>query len=100
MQETHYVETDCTITHEGRKFESGGAVVTPDVIVAYPAKDGTLTDWHGRPLGTYRITSSWRVESYIGSHMHQIEAQVNGVTYTGRGFGIDCLYRGRRKARQ
>lgn len=25
---TTYIEQDCTIEHEGRKFESGGAVVT------------------------------------------------------------------------
>jgi len=29
--------------------------------------------------------------------MHQIEAIVNSVTYTGRGFGEGMVYRGKRK---
>jgi hypothetical protein len=98
-----YVETDCTVTHEGRTFEAGGAVVTPDRIIAYPAADGILTDWHGRQLGTWRSVSSWRLAQWSpigGWIMHQIEAVVDGVTYTGRGFGQGCLYRGRRKAGQ
>lgn len=32
--------------------------------------------------------------------MLQIEATVDGVTYTGRGFGEDMVYRGKRKANQ
>lgn len=95
-----YVETDCTIEHEGRTFESGGAIVTPDAIIAYPARDGVLTDWHSRPIGTWKQIASWPVDSYIGSTMYQIEARVNGVVYTGRGFGVSCIYRGKRKASQ
>ncbi len=101
------VETDCTFTYEGRKFTCGGAVVTPDRIVAYPGKPdrglftstpgGPLNDWHGREIGRYRIVSSWRVNSYVGSHMNQIEATVDGVTYTGRGFGEGMIYQGKRK---
>lgn len=93
-----YVETDCTIEHDGRTFEFGGAVVTPEGIVAYPAEGGVLTDWHGNTLGTWRSVASWPVFSYMGSTMHQIEATVDGTVYTGRGFGIGCIYRGRRKA--
>ena len=93
-----YVETDCTIEHEGRTFEAGGAIVTPDRILAYPGEGGVLTDWHGRQLGTWREVARWRVHSWIGSHMCQIEARVDGVTYTGRGFGVGCIYRGKRKA--
>lgn len=95
-----YVETDCTITHDGQVFESGGAVVTPDRLIAYPGANGTLTDWHGNAIGTWKSTASWRVDSFIGTHMHQIEARVDGVDYTGRGFGKGMLYRGKRKARQ
>lgn len=28
-----FIETDCTITHEGRTFEADGAVVTTDCAV-------------------------------------------------------------------
>ena len=48
---TTYIETDCTFTHEGRTFEAGGAVVTPDHIIAYPGANGVLTDWHGSAIG-------------------------------------------------
>ena len=46
-----------------------------------------LTDWHGNRIGTCRLASSWKVNSYIGSRMYQIYATVDGVEYTGRGFG-------------
>ncbi len=46
-----------------------------------------LTDWHGKELGTCFLSSSWCVNSYIGSRMYQIYARIDGVDYTGRGFG-------------
>lgn len=46
-----------------------------------------LTDFAGKKIGTCRLASSWKVNSYIGSRMYQIYATVNGVKYTGRGFG-------------
>ena len=94
-----FVETDCKITHEGRTYEAGGAVVTPDRIVAYPGKAGVLNDWHGNPIGTYRIVATWKTpRSYVSSTMHQIEACVAGVTYTGRGAGEGMIFIGKRKA--
>lgn len=95
---TAYIEADCIFRHDGRDFEAGGAVVLPDSIIAYPGPDGVLQDWHGNVLGTWRATSSWPVRSYIGSRMYQIEARVAGVVYTGRGFGVGMIYRGKRKA--
>ena len=92
-----YVEKNCCIEHEGRKFCAGGAVVTPAHIVAYPGKGGILNDWHGNPIGTWRTVSRWPIHSWIGSYMHQIEATVNGTLYTGRGFGEGMLYRGKVK---
>jgi hypothetical protein len=97
----HYVEKDCIFTFEGKEFESGGAVITPDYIVAYPVDDGKLADWHGNIIGAFRIVSKWRTpRSYVSSHMRQIEALVDGVYYTGRGTGKGMLYKGKRKAKQ
>ena len=96
---TTFVETDCKITVKGYAIEMAGAVVTPDRIVAYPAKGGLLCDWHGNPIGTYRIVATWATpRSYVSSVMHQIEACVNGVTYTGRGAGEGMIFHGKRKA--
>jgi len=93
-----YAETDCTVTHEGRTFEAGGAVVMPDHIVAYPEKDGVLCDWHGNAIGTWRATATWRTpRSWLSSAMSQIEATVDGITYTGRGAGVGMIYKGRVK---
>lgn len=97
---TPYIESNCVFEHEGRAFEAGGAVATDNYIIAYPGDDGILNDWHGRPLGRWWIVSSWPVQSFTGSTMHQIEARVNGVTYTGRGFGKGVIYKGKRKAKQ
>ena len=91
-----YVEQDCTVEFEGRKFESGGAVVTPDILIAYPQENGQLGDWHGTVIGTWRVLSSWKVNSWIGPRMYSIECRVNGVRYVGRGFGVGMSLRAKR----
>jgi hypothetical protein len=92
-----YIEKDCTVTHKGRSFEAGGAVVTPNHIVAYLAKDGALTDWHGKPLGTYRIVATWRTpRSYVSTTMHAVHARVDGVVYKGRSAGVGMVFCGKR----
>jgi len=84
-------------THEGRSFESSGVMVTPETIVAYLGNDNRLTDWHGRTLGTYREVAKWRINSWLSTHMYQVEATVDGVTYTGRSHGKGMLFRGKAK---
>ncbi len=77
-----YIEHDCTFDHEGRRFTSGG------------------TNCRGDQIGTCVLASSWRVHNYIGSHMHQIYATIEGVKYTGRGFGEGMIVNLRRCAKQ
>ena len=113
---TTYVEQDCTVTHEGRTFEAGGAVVTPEYAIGYvkgiEQRDNEhftffrggfwghieITDWHGNTLGHGRITHSWCVLS--SSYMHQVEATINGVKYTGRTQGNGMIWKGKRMAKQ
>ena len=96
-----YVEQDCTIEHEGRKFSSGGAVVTDKFIVVYPRSDGKVTDWHGNVLGEAFVLSSWRIpRSYIASRMYSYAVYVNGVRYIGRGTGNGMILRAKRSSRQ
>lgn len=52
-----------------------------------------LALWTGAKIGTCRLTSSWPIQSYIGSRMYQIHATVAGVAYTGRGFGTGMIVR-------
>jgi hypothetical protein len=59
-----------------------------------------LLDFKGNKIGTCALASSWRVNSYIGSHMHQIYATSKGVEYTGRGFGEGMSVRLRPLAKQ
>lgn len=104
-----FIETDCVISYEGKTFESGGAVVTPEYAIGYPKFDGgefvgvtgVMQDWHGNRLGTCRIVSSWLTpRSFVSFHMYQIEALINGVRYTGRGAGNGMIWRGKRCKRQ
>lgn len=92
MNTTPYIEADCTITHEGRSFTAGGAVVTDSRIVAYPAEGGRLNDWHGNQIGTYRTISSrpavfFGHRSWIGERYYYMRANVGGRIYSLRGFG-------------
>lgn len=95
----NYVELDCAITHEGRTFESGGAYLGGDRLVGYLGNGGEFTNWHGDVLGTYRITSSWRIpNSWQSDSMKQVEVDLdNGVVFTGRSMGVGMLFRGKRK---
>lgn len=97
--EVPFVETDCTIIHDGQGFTSGGAIVTDGRIIAYLANDGKLTDWHGNAIGTYRIKSSWRIWSCLSDRMFQIQATVNGVKYNGRSLGVGMSFAGKRARR-
>ncbi len=111
-----YIEADCTITHEGKSFTNGGAVVTDQFATGYVGAelninqggtamrvtDGTrsLTDWHGNQIGTCYIQQSWPIRSAYGSRMYQIVAFINGIKYTGRGFGEGMSWNGKRCAKQ
>lgn len=58
---------------------------------------GVLTDWLGHHLGTYKITSKWRIKSDLNNYMYQVDVRVNGVWYTGRGLGNGMCWHGKRK---
>lgn len=95
-----YIEQDCTIEHNGRKFSSGGAVVTPEYLIAYPADNGQLHDWHGNTIGTWRVISSrpavfFGRRSWMASTYYYMRATVDGRTYALRGFGKGMIARGK-----
>jgi hypothetical protein len=101
-----YIEQDCTIHHEGRTYESGGAVITDDYAVGYlklhqdRGRRGIVTTWHGQELGPARVTASWPIlHTGLSDRMHQVEATINGITYTGRSQGDGMIWRGKRKKR-
>lgn len=99
-----YIEQDCTIEHNGHKFTSGGAVVTDSHIVGYlrgpdsrVGDRGEFVSWRGEKLGTYVIISRWRVNnSWQSTHRIAARVFINGVVYSGRGFGSGMLFRGKR----
>jgi hypothetical protein len=97
----NYVETNCTVMHEGKTFEAGGAFVSPESIVAYLGDHCDLTDWHGRVIGSWRAVRTWSTpRSFMSSTMSQIEATVDGIVYTGRSAGVGMVFKGKRKARE
>jgi len=87
-----YVETDCTIEHDGQTFEAGGAVVTPDLILGYvnePKRQ--VTDWHGTTVlllvTDIRKHSQWVGRNYVTlSHVWAVD--VNGQRWYGK-YGSD-----------
>lgn len=54
-----------------------------------------LNTWLGTKIGTCFLSSSWPVRSRLEPRMYQVYAIVNGVDYTGRGFGegMACNFR-------
>lgn len=50
-----FIEKDCCVTHEGKKYCSGGSIITDNRLIAYSGKDEEtkkpiLTTWHGDKL--------------------------------------------------
>lgn len=75
----------------------GGYPSCPEPRCGDPSSWAPFNDWFGAKIGRYRIVSAWPVNSYIGSHMMQIEVEVDGALYTGRGFGGGMSWQGKRK---
>lgn len=98
----NYTETNCTIEHEGQSFTNNGAFVSDQYLIAYPDTEtrGELKDWHGNVIGRCNVLSSWRINSWLSSHMFSYECFVDGVRYVGRGCGKGMSLRAKRSPRQ
>lgn len=98
----NYIEQDCTIEHEGRKFTAGGALATDSHLIAYPADNSILQDWHGAQIGTYRVISSRAAvffghRSWQGDRYYFMRATLtDGRQYALRGFGKGMIAQGKR----
>jgi hypothetical protein len=97
---------EATIEFQGVGYTAGSGYVDDERCIGYPHfpkgeyqfARGELRSGQGKVLGTCKITSIWRTpRSYVSSTMCQIEAVVDGKTYTGRGAGHGMLFKGRRK---
>lgn len=59
---------------------------------------GIVTDFQGKKIGTYVVTSKWKTpKSYVSSTMLQVDARIDGNTYTGRSAGNNMLFNGKLK---
>ena len=84
------------LTHAGREFAAMGAVRDGNHLAAYLGKDNVLTTWGGEPIGTYRITRSWRIRSFLSDTVSQVYATLDdGSRWTGRSLGVGMLFSGR-----
>ena len=72
-----------------------GKPITQLPIVRGDVPAHELTDWHGNKIGIIRLTSTWKINSYVSTTMHQGYANVNGKLYTGRTMGENMAFKGR-----
>lgn len=95
-----YIEQDCVITHEGKRYEAEGAFVTPDRLFAYLKQIGgrwVVTDWHGNVLTEdVTILSIRPHHGWISDKRIYLRCTIDGVTYSGIGFGDGIYFRARR----
>ena len=97
-----FVEESCTFTFQGTEYTAGGAVITEDRIIAYPADGGILQDCHGNTIGRWEELSSrpavfFGHHSWMGSRYYYMRAYLpGGRQYSLRGFGVGMIARGRR----
>lgn len=75
------MQTDTFVAYIGKPQGNGMGC---DGIVA---QSWDVTDWHGNKLCNATQGATWRVNSYIGTHMSQWYCRKAGRDYTGRGFG-------------
>jgi hypothetical protein len=98
---TVYIEHDCTISHEDHNYTAGGAYVSDDYCIAYPGKGSVLYNWHGEPIGTYRVLSTrlaifFGYHSWQGNRYYYMHGTIDGKTYSLRGFGPGTVAKGKR----
>lgn len=63
--------------------KGGAAGAPPDAISGVLGADNVLLAANGAQLGTYEITSSWKMPT--GGHIGWVCALVGGIAYLGRG---------------
>ena len=87
---------------QGKTYVAHGATVDEQYCIGYLGDDRKLQTSGGAVLGRYRITATWRMPRtcWVSSTQHQVEATVQGRTYTGRSFGKGMIFRGRRVSRE
>lgn len=103
-----FIEENCVIEVEGKKFESGGAWYTDKRIVAYVGKkvgDGIgvdrygetsrnyVTDWHGNQIGYCMLKH--RGWGFGGSKLYSIHGQIGSRSVYGVGLGEGCVFKGK-----
>ena len=84
------VETGCTVSHEGRTFESGGSWLLRHqttgkmhgMFYAYE-KTGQVGTWHGDVKVAARFGRAWR-DNFGGTRQH--------VTFTWDGIKMSGIY--------
>ena len=68
------------------------------LLIGYLAKGGKVTDWHGKPIGSCHIVSTWKTpRAYVSSTMSAVECTVGGKVYIGRTAGESMAITGRIK---
>lgn len=87
-----FVERGCTIGHDGRSFEAGGAYRVGTKALVYVSADGTrVTTWHGEPVGWAELVSQIKLPkwSYVsGSYIYSYRVRMHDYTeWYGRGGG-------------
>ncbi len=82
-----FVETDCTVSHNGQEFSAGGAFLADCSdgyrrgVVYAQAVCLRVTDWHGNIVAPARFGRIYR-GNYC--RMQSVSFVIAGVTYTGR----------------
>jgi hypothetical protein len=87
MAKKAFVERGCTISHEGKRFTAGGAIIADcrdgyarGVVYASP-KTGSVTDWHGKQLARASFGRPYR-----GNYckMQSVTFDYGGAKFVGK----------------
>lgn len=86
---TDFVEQDCTIQLQGRKFTSGGAWKAGDRALVYVKElkvGADVTDWHGKRLGELIAfhRGARRYTSRSTYRMCYVKVRMDGALWYGR----------------
>ena len=85
-----YIEQNCTVNFQGRKFTANGAFIGSNHAFVYvkTKQDQTIdvTNWRGKKLGCGMIHKVWsRTYPYRGKvTFYQVSFEIDGVRYSGR----------------
>ena len=70
------------------KREKAGLLEHGEGVFYLGDGERSVVSWGGLHIAPATVTHKWRVQSWYGTHMHQVRVRIGKREFTGRGWGV------------